>query len=263
MTVFEHKLWGYELTYPDDWMHKAASDLEAFAPYSESLKPAYEGPRLGHLMVRGEFNPQMQPIDTLWNRHIAKLSVMLNAKKLGSAPLQFGGGTGYEVEIVLPKKDKKRLWVGILSYKTTILHLMVLHLKENRTWFEPLASKIVASIRFLEWVNDIEVNRLGIPLPPDYVPTDPLKLIPDISNPESWEGYDGSSDTGALQNFYLRELPVHGWDVIEYSPFPGSEEVNFARLRIHRDSTLATIGILPTEEKHPTGKIMIKYDRTV
>ena len=262
MTVFKHVLWGYELTYPDDWLHKKAFDVDAFAAYPESLDPGYEGEKLGHLLVRGEFNPQMQPVDDLWNRHIAKMSVMLNAKRLGSAPLQFGGGIGYEVEIVLPKKDKKRLWAGILTYRTTILHLMVLHLKENRTWFEPIASKVIASIRFFDRANEADLNQAGLPLPLDYAPTDPTAILPDIQDSANWQAYDGTGDIGALQNFYLRELDNYGWDVIEYSPFPASKEVNFARFHIHKEGTYAILGILPTDDKPPLGKIVIKYEGT-
>jgi hypothetical protein len=263
MNRFQHKLWGYELSYPDSWIYKKTQDIEAFAAYSDSLKPNYEGEKLGHVFVRGEFNPHLQPIESLWNQHIAKLSVILGAKRLGSAPLKIGGGTGFEVEIVLPKKDKKRLWVGILSFNATVLHLMVLHLKENRSWFEPLASKVVASIHFIKHAEGIETDSIGLPIPSEYKLTAPGKFLHDIKMLENWAAFDGEDEISALQNFYVRELPNYGWEIISFEPYPSTKDVNFARFIIRREGVTATLGILPFGDKYQTGKIVVKYEDKV
>jgi len=263
MNRFQHKLWGYELSYPDNWVHKTTQDIEAFAAYLDSLKPNYEGAKLGHVFVRGEFNPHLQPIESLWNQHIAKLSVILGAKRLGSAPLKIGGGTGFEVEIVLPKKDKKRLWVGILSFNATVLHLMVLHLKENRGWFEPLASKIIASIHFMGQAEEIATDFIGLPIPPKYESTNPSKFLHDIKILENWLAFEGEEEIGALQNFYVRELPNFGWEILSFEPYPGSKDINFARFIIRKEDVTATLGILPFGEKYQVGKIVVKYEGKV
>ena len=86
MTIFQHKLWGYELTYPDEWTHKSIQDTEGFAATPESLTPDYAGPKPEHLLVRGEWNGTRQPIETLWGQHVGKLAVMLGAKNVGATP---------------------------------------------------------------------------------------------------------------------------------------------------------------------------------
>ena len=262
MKPFQQKLWGYTLVYPDGWVHKSEQDIEAFAAYKDSLQPNYEGDNLGHLLIRGEFNPYLRPIESLWNQHIAKMSVMLGARKLGSAPLKIGEASGFEVEIVLPKRDKKRLWVGILSFNATILHLMVLHLKENRNWFEPFASKIVASIRFVPHTNGIITNSAGIPLPPNIIQVEAQNLVDHIQDPKQWEAYDGTNSIAALQNFFVRELPVYGWEITTFEPFPSPERNSFARFFIQKEKITATLAVIPEagEQKEPRGKIVIKYD---
>ncbi|MEA3351225.1 MAG: hypothetical protein U9Q82_11430 [Chloroflexota bacterium] len=259
MTKFQHKLWGYELSYPDNWTHKTIEDSDGFAANPEALTPNYAGPDLGHLLVRGEWNGSRQPIETLWGQHVGKLAVMLGAKNIGAAPWQMGGASGFEVEIVLPKRSTKRLWAGILARGTTLLHFMVLHHKEERDRFEPLATQIISSLRFIEHADDIATNQAGLPLPPNYTPIDPNKALPDITDPEYWQAYDGNSGIGALQTFYLREARVHGWEITEYVPFPSESELDFARLKLQKEGRTATLGILPSDEEIPTAKIAIKY----
>src|SRR5512147_2380879 len=127
MKIFQHELWGYELTYPDDWTHRTIQDKEAFAFLAEALEPGYEGTNAGYLMVKAEWNCARKPIEPLWNRHIGLTAGMLSAKKVGSAPWRMGGATGLEAEIVLPTKSSRRLWTGILSKDLTVLHFLVTH----------------------------------------------------------------------------------------------------------------------------------------
>ena len=65
MSVFQHVLWGYELTYPDNWVHQTTGAVEAFAAISEALTPDYSGEYSGQILVRGEFNCARQPIGPL------------------------------------------------------------------------------------------------------------------------------------------------------------------------------------------------------
>ena len=153
MKKFRHILWGYELTYPDHWTHQFVQDADAFAPSVPSataeesgdavdavdLDP--EGLEAGQLLVRGEWNWERQPIEPLWNRHMGLMAGMIGAKQVGSAPWKLGDATGLEAEIVLPKKDNRRLWTGILMHDFRVLHFMVTHPKEIREEFRACRHK--------------------------------------------------------------------------------------------------------------------------
>lgn len=264
MAKFQHILWGYELTYPDDWVHKTAKDAEIFAAAPQALESNYAGERSGQLMVSAEWNCARQPIEPIWNRHIVMVAGMLGAKQVGSAPWQMGGGTGFEAEIVLPKRDNKRLWAGILMRDFIVLKFAVVHLKEDRSWFEPLATQVISSLRFLNRVYGVLVTKEGLPLPPGYTPTEPTLVINDISDLNKWRAYDGTNGVDALQAFYLRELPIHDWAVEEYAPFPSDAGLGFARLRLSKHQQKATLGLLPFSQEAITasspGKIAVKYD---
>ncbi|MBI2332543.1 MAG: hypothetical protein HYU84_10365, partial [Chloroflexi bacterium] len=232
---------------PDSWTHQTVQDADAFI---ETLDPLTSdlGADSAHLLVRGEWNWQRQPIEPLWNRHIGMLAGMMGAKEIGSAPWKLGDALGLEAEIVLPKKDNRRLWTGILMHDFRVLHLMVTHPKEVREAFEPLATKVVASLRFLFRIHGIRVSRHGIPLPPEYEAVDPRTIMNDIPDPENWRAYSGKAGIGALQAFYLREIPFHNWDTEEYVPFPGSSELGFARLQLRRGETKILLGLMPYDE---------------
>jgi hypothetical protein len=60
MPGFQHLLWGYELTYPVDWVHQTIGDAEGFASIPEAFEAGYEGPNAGHLLVRAEWNGTRQ-----------------------------------------------------------------------------------------------------------------------------------------------------------------------------------------------------------
>ena len=261
MAIFQNLLWGIELTYPDEWVQQSHADTDGFAKTIEAFnRNGAVNEQAAYLLVRGEWNGRRKPIAPLWNQHITKLSIMLGAKRLGAAPFSIGGATGFEAEIQLPKRQNRRLWVGILARETVILHFMVSHPGEERADFEPQATKIISSLKFLDHSNNLSVNENGLPLPPRYTPVNPLSLVPDAQNNGTWQAYSGNSDIGALQAFYFRELPQYGWEISEFIPFPNQVGIDFARLRIHKDNLTATFGILPTPEKKPQGKIVIRYE---
>ena len=148
--------------------------------------------------------------------------------------------------MILPKKENKRLWLGLLRQGPIVMHMVVAHHLKDREWFEPEVSGIISSLRFVESVDGIATNQRNIPLPKDYHSIDPLEIVPDIPDIDKWEAYTGKVSTGALQAFYMRELPGLGWEITGYTPFP-SEEValGFAKLQIQAGNTRCTIGIMP------------------
>jgi len=246
MTVFRHILWGYELTYPEHWTHQSVQDAESFSVDNP------DGLVASQLLVRGEWNWERQPIEPLWNRHIGMMAGMIGAKQVGSAPWKLGDAEGLEAEIVLPKKDNQRLWTGVLMHDFRVLHFMVTHPKEVREQFEPAATKAISSVRFLNRILGIKSSREGIPLPPGYKAVDPTSILTDISDPANWRAYSGKSGIGALQAFFLREVPVHNWEMEEYVPFPSSSELGFARLQLRRRDLKITLGMMPYD---PSGTI--------
>jgi hypothetical protein len=244
MAVFQHTLWGYELTYPEDWIHQSVQDVDTFAP-AEDLDA-------GQVSVRGEWNWERQPVESLWVHHIGKLAGMIGAKQVGSAPWRLKDAVGFEAEIVLPKKDNRRLWTGILMRDFRVLHFMVAHPKESRAQFEPVATEIISSLRFLNRIPGIQISREGIPVPPGYQAVDPKSILNDISDPANWRAYAGKAGIGALQAFFLREIPVHNWEMEEYAPFPSSSELGFARLQLHKQDQKITLGMMPYD---PSGMV--------
>ena len=249
MTVFRHILWGYELTYPDHWTQQVVQDADAFF---DASVPNEEGLDASQLLVRGEWNWERKPIEPLWNKHIGLMAGMIGAKQVGSAPWKLGEATGLEAEIVLPKKDNQRLWTGILMRDFRVLHFMVMHPKGMRETFEPVVTKVISSLRFPNRILGIKATREGIPLPPGYEAVDPKTILADVSDLSCWRAYSGMAGIGALQAFYLREVPIHNWDMEEYVPFPSSSELGFARLKLRRANLKITLGMMPYD---PSGTI--------
>ncbi|MBI3153225.1 MAG: hypothetical protein HYZ21_13900 [Chloroflexi bacterium] len=267
MTVFQHILWGYEMTYPDPWVHQSVQDSDAFVMTPDALDSYYFGQNAGQLLVRCEWNWARQSVEPLWNKHIGMLAGMLGAKQVGSAPWRIGQASGLEAEIVLPKKDNQRLWTGILMQDFIVIHFMVTHPKEVREQFEPAATKIISSLRFPERISGIETSSEDLPLPPGYTSVDPKSILPDISDPTPWRAYSGRDGIGALQAFYLRELPAHNWEITEYIPFPGASDLGFARIQLQRDGRQITLGIMPSETSEKMisaspANVVFKMDRT-
>jgi len=258
MTIFNHPIWGYQLTYPDNWVHQTSGEVEAFAASYQALTKEYNGDDAGHLATRCEFNHAGQDIDPLWNVHISKLSVMMGAKNIGAAPFTMGGGKGYEAEIVMPKKQKVRLWTGILSYGLTILHIMVTHPLELRAQFEPIANDIISSLRFISQIPNLPTTENRIPLPPHFDETDPTKIMNTTKPDQEWRAYSGNASVDSLQAFYLRELPKYGWEIIEFTPYPNTLDIQFARVHIQNDIHKISIGLIPMNENQTISSIVIK-----
>ena len=245
MTVFQHPLWGYEFTFPDDWAHRTLGDVEGFAALAGALEPGYAGEKAGHLLVKAEWNATLQPVEPLWGQHIGTTAGLIGAKRVGSAPWQMGGAVGLEAEISLPKLAGQRLWSGILARDFIVLHLMVAHAKDDRAWFEPLVTKVIASLRFVPAVEGVAVDARGLPLPPAYRPVDPRQVISDIQDQAPWRAFQGQSAAGALQAFYLREVVARGWAVEEFLPFPADTDLGFARFRLKKGSDVVMVGVMP------------------
>ena len=250
MPEFVHPLWGYALEYPDGWVWKEEGEVTAFAPHEDALSLTYEGERMGHLAIRPELNPYLRPIEPLWTQYITRISIMRGAKKMGASPLKVGNLQGYEAELLLPVKHNKRLWIGLLAAGGIVLHLVATHRKDEREYFQPLLSKMVQSIRFVERTGYGDVSPAGLPIPPKYHPA-PAQDVIDAPNLEHvWEAYKGNAPIAALQVFYLRELPHLGWHVDTYYPYPNrNADIRFASFLAHNDDRTVVIALIPREGK--------------
>lgn len=264
MPVFQHILWGYEFTYPDGWIHQTIQDTEGFAASPEAFEADYDGADGGHLLVKAEWNGVRQTIGPLWTRHIGMLAGMLGARKVGSAPWSISGAVGLEADILLPKKGNTRLWTGILALDYLVLQFVVVHPKKARRFFEPHATKIIRSLKFIEGAPGIQRNELGLPLPPGYINTDPRSIVPDIQASAAWSAYTGESPCDALQAFFIRAAPAYGWSIQEYLPFPGPADLGFARMQLTQAERKLTLGIMPVGEGSVSaaspGKLVIKLE---
>jgi hypothetical protein len=237
--------------------------VEGFAASQEAFSGGDPGRLPGHLLVKADWNCARRPIEELWNQHIGITAGFLGAKQVGSAPWRLGQAAGLEAEIVLPQKENRRLWAGILAHGFTVLQFLVAHPLEDRPWFEPLATRTISSLRFPERMEGVVLTPEDLPLPPGCPAIDPLSAIPDIADPAPWRAYGGGSETGALQAFYLREAPNYGWQVEAYVPFPSDSELGFARLDLVQGERRAVLGILPvgneTVSANSPAKIVVKY----
>lgn len=258
MPTFQQPFWGYEIDIPEDWVHQTMLETEGFARNLEALGPQYEGPDLGHLLIRGEWNPTRQDIQPLWSQHITRLATMLAAKKLGSAPWDLAGGQGYEAEILLPKTTGMRLWVGLLSHDQSLLHFLVTHRIEERDAIEPVFTQIISSIRFIDQASGISHNQEGVPLPPGYASADPASILADLQDVTQWQAYQGQVTLDALQAFYWRELPNRGFMLSEYLPYSPMSDLGFARFNFSGGDRSFTLGILPSPQEPTVGTIVIQ-----
>lgn len=263
MPVFQNVLWGYQLEYPQGWIHGTIQDVDGFAAVPEALNPAYDGPQAGHLLVRGEGNWAGQDIEPIWTRHIGMLGGMLSARDVGLAPWRMGGGAGFEAEIALPKRDNHRLWTGILEFGVVVLKFMASHPKGEREWFEPLVTETIKSLSFPEKLDGVEVSQEGLPLPPGCTIIRPEKIVEDLASPENWRAYDSRAGAGGMQAFFLREAPNHGWSIQEFTPFPGVAQLGFARFRLKKEGQAAVLGILPEAEENGAAesfaRLIVRY----
>ena len=263
MPVFQDIFWGYSLTYPEGWIHQTAQDTEAFVEKAEALTQDYSGPPQGQILVKPELNPFRQSIEPIWSQHIARSAGLMGARNIGSAPWRLAGASGLEAEIVLAKKEKQRFWTGILQHQFIVLKFVVIHPMEERQYFEPLATQIISSLRFINRAPDLTTTPDTLPLPPGYSPIDPESLIKDIQDKTEWRAYTGAASVSALQAFYLREAANHGWAVLAYEPFPGESDLGFARLELRQGVRSIMLGILPVGSaplnSNSPGSLAIKY----
>jgi hypothetical protein len=257
MTLFQHQLWGYQILLPEGWQHKNFGDKDGFAVDLKAFEPDYQGDTLAQLLIHGEWNSLKKPVADVWQRHLGKVSLMLGAKNLASAPWEMAGARGHEVEIVLPKKNPQRLWTGILENGMLVLSFMALHWKDSREEMEPVLSGIIASLEYLQGIQDLPMDETGLPLPSGAVSVDPQSIVDDISDSENWRAYHTEHNPGALQAFYLRELPGLDWNISRYVPFPNNGELPFARVLVEKDGRTYSLGIMP-EEEGDSGSIVLR-----
>jgi hypothetical protein len=260
MKTFQHQLWGFEIDIPETWHHIRFGAKDGFAEDLEAFHSEYQGEKLAQLLINEEWNSLKQPIHEIWQSHMGKTALMLGAKNLGSAVWELAGAHGYEVEIVLPKKNRKRLWAGILENGLMVLTFLVLHWKDNREEMEPLLSRIISSLRYVNHTDGIISNSSGLPLPSLAKPVDPLLIVDDIQDPENWEAYQGKFSVGSLQAFYNRELDNFNWQVNRYVPFPNPGDLPFARLLLEKDGKSYSLGLMPGVDNENTGNIVLKKD---
>lgn len=164
------------------------------------------------------------------------------------------------MEIVLAKQNRRRLWTGILENGMLILSFLVLHWKENREEMEPLISGIISSLQYLNGVEGLARDRSGLPLPDPVEEIDPLQIIRDISDPEQWQAYQTDFSVGALQAFYLRELPRQDWKILRYVPYPNPGEHPFARIIMEKEGRGYSLGLLPDPNNTSSGNIVLKKE---
>ena len=260
MNTFQHQLWGYQIDLPDHWQHQAFGQKDGYSEDPEAFLPNYQGEKLAQLLINGEWNSLQRPVMDLWKQHLGKTSLMLGAKNLGAAVWEMAGARGFEVEIVLPKKSPHRLWTGILENGFLVLTFLVLHWKEKRGEIEPLISQTIASLKYLKGVDQVDQLSNGLPIPAPVKSIGPLSVVPDISDPENWQAFQSDFSPGALQAFYLRELPRFGWNITRYVPFPNSGDLPFSRLLLEKDGQTHSLGLMPGAAKKENGTIVLKTD---
>ncbi len=245
MPEYHDIFWGYAITYPDFWIHLNSDNAVYFAASKDCLDPLYEEPDAGFIAIQGEWNWAKKDLQPLWIEKIGMVAGFMGAKDIGSAPWRMAGATGLEAEIVLPKKENRRLWTGILALDFCVLHFMVSHPKTVRTTFEPLATSVISSLKFIAPKEGENLSPEGVPVPPGFRNIDPTTVIEDIDDAALWHAYDGASDLGALQSFYVRELPANKWNIIEYVPFTKFSDLGFARYKIQKGDQVLTLGLMP------------------
>jgi hypothetical protein len=258
MALFQHQLWGYQILLPDGWQHKRFGSRDGFALDLNAFKPNYQGDTLAQLLIHGEWNSLGKPVLDIWHRHLGKISLMLGAKNLASAPWEMAGAKGQEVEIILPHKNPQRLWTGILENGMLVLSFMALHWKDSREEMEPVLSRIIASLEYLQGVEDLQLEEAGVPLPSGAAAVNPRSIVDDISDPENWRAFHTEHSLGALQAFYLRELPRLSWEIKRFIPFPNPSSYPFARVIIKKDHREVSLGLLPDSPSSSAGNIVLR-----
>jgi hypothetical protein len=244
-TTFIQALWGFSVDYPAAWVHQSLPDGETLARAEDALAPRAEGPLAGHIIVSAEWNGVRREIGPIWTDHVARVASMLGARRVQSAPWRIGAAEGMEAEVVLPAKHPDRLWLGILSHELIVLKFLVSHPQACRAKFEPQATTVLRSLRFLEQVPRLPRHACGLPLPPRCTSLPASAILEDMVGPGSWEALATPHSMGALQAFYWREARAADWEVTSFQPYPGNHSLPFARVGLHKRGTAVALGILP------------------
>jgi hypothetical protein len=188
---------------------------------------------------------------------------MLGAKQVRSAPWRIGPAEGLEAEIALPKKEASRLWLGVLSHDMIMLKFLVAHPMACRAEFEPQATDVLRSLRFLESVPDLPQHPCGLPLPPDCTPLPTTEILEDLGSQGSWEVFGTPHSMGAVQAFFWREARAAGWEITSFQPYPGDHPLPFARVGLHKTGSVIALGILPhrqgADEREPTARLALHW----
>jgi hypothetical protein len=248
MTRYQHPLWGFSFELPSDWKFNINGDQVTIDRQSQT----HLDDGCGSLQVRAEWNGTLQSVEPIWTRHAGKLASIFGAREVGSAPWSMAGATGVEAEVQLPKKGGVRLWAGVLTTGYLVLQFAVTHVLEKKKELDPIYTRLISSLRFVDHIGDLKTNLQNIPLPPGCSPADPTKIVNEITDPQIWEAYREAGSIGALQAFYQRELPQYGWNVLEFVPFPVSS-FGFARFKLEREAQFITLGIMPSGEAVSNG----------
>lgn len=264
MTLFQDLYWGIELIYSQPWQYRYHEGAVWFEPRGETPEGEDQVPSRGHLIIRADWTYPNDDIDKLWSQHVMALAGGMGAKNVGSAPLIIRNAKGYEAEIILPKKENTRLWLGILKNGPIVLNMVVAHHIKEREWMEPEVSKMIASLNFFQKAEGLSINDHGLPIPPDYLPYDPLLIVSDIPDATNWQAYSGNASIGALQAFYMREASNFGWSITGYIPFPSNQsDLGFSRFELAKGEQACTVGIMPYGSEMLTSaspsRIVIKW----
>jgi hypothetical protein len=263
MTTFVQPLWGFCLDHPADWVHRPLPDGDAFAQIEAALGPGYTGAMGGHLMVHAEWNGLQREVEPIWRDHVARVATMLGAKHVRSAPWRIGPAEGLEAELVLPERAANRLWLGVLSHDLVFLKFLVSHPLARRAEFEPEATDVLRSLRFVEGVSGLPQHPCGLPLPPDCTALPAADVLEDLGNEGSWEVFDTPHSMGAVQAFYWREARAAGWRITSFQPYPGDHPLPFARVGLDKAGKVIALGILPhpqgADERNPDARIALHW----
>jgi hypothetical protein len=263
MKAFVHPLWGFSIDVPAGWVHRQLPDADAFAEAEEGLASGYAGPLGGHVIIQAEWNGLRRPIEPIWQDHITRVAAMFGAKRVGSAPWRVGPAAGLEAEIVLPKKTSDRLWLGVLSHDLVVLKVLVSHPLARRADFEPQATAVLRSLRFLKGVEGLTPHPRGLPLPPNCTRLPAAEVLADLGTEGSWEAFETPHSMGAVQAFYWREAPAAGWEITSFQPFPGEHPHPFARVGLRKGGQVVALGILPQArgpgDSSPRGRLAMHW----
>ena len=83
MPVYQQPLWGYQITYPEGWIHETQGATEAFAARLEALDSAYQGPDAGQIV---RLMQRRQRYEMLQAGHDLRRQPTVTESELGQPP---------------------------------------------------------------------------------------------------------------------------------------------------------------------------------